>query len=258
MSSFPLLESWGDRPASELTVLDSAIFKEIQTILKIIRSTKHPGGYYVGQVDGKFGKLTTTAFEDFKKDHWLGEPTKIGKTTVRSLLEMCDGVHPVSEQMQVANFILLPKDILGSKTGRSMLLPTGEIVWENQCIVEGIPLTWGEFTKGCTRVPEEKRLVANAIKFAKGFGEIREKYNAPIGINSGYRTPLANKQCGGARMSQHVQALAGDIRALDGNMPKLLKVVKGCSGVSIGLGGCKGFWHIDYRSGTPVIFGYGC
>ncbi len=258
MANFPLLESWGDRSPSDLTTLDTSLVKEVQTILKIVKSSKHPSGYYIGQVDGKLGKLTTAAFEDFKKDHWLGEPSKIGATTVRSLLEMSDGVHPISEQTQVSNFILLPKNVLGSKTGRSMLLPTGEIVWENQCIVEGVPLTWGEFTKGCTRIPEEKRLIANAIKFAKGFGEIREKYNAPIGINSGYRTPAVNRAVRGAKSSQHIQALAGDITALDGNMPRLLQVVKASSAVGIGRGECKGFLHIDYRLGDRVVFGYGC
>jgi hypothetical protein len=34
-----------------------------------------------------------------------------------------------------------------------MKLPGGEIGYANQYIVEGIPLTWGEATKDCTRIP---------------------------------------------------------------------------------------------------------
>lgn len=42
---------------------------------------------------------------------------------------------------------------------------------------------------------------------------IREKWGAPIIVNSGYRCPLLNKKVGGVPTSQHVKGEAADITA---------------------------------------------
>lgn len=42
--------------------------------------------------------------------------------------------------------------------------------------------------------------------------QIREHFNAPICINSGYRTPEWNRTVGGAKNSYHCKGMAADIR----------------------------------------------
>lgn len=259
---FPLLSSLaatlsGSIPVSELD--PAALIKEVQTVLNNYRNTANTDGYYTGALDGVVGDRTRKAIASFKADHWLEFPEKFGRSTVLALLEVARGAHPISEQ--IIKLEQKPLVDAGTKTGRSMTLPTGAIVYANEFIVPGCFLTWGEFTANCSRPLEEKWLVANATNFARVFGEIREKYGSPIALTSGYRPPHINRAVGGATRSQHQFARAGDIYCLDGNMPRLLQVIKGVDGVTgIGLGGCRGFWHIDTRSGTdtPVVFGYGC
>jgi hypothetical protein len=240
----------------DVQTLDIAIAKEVQQILQVCKSGKHLHGYYQGAIDGKIGNQTRAAFAAFKADHWLEFPDELGRSTVATLLEVGRGVHPISEQ--AANFNQKPLPEAGQKTGAKMALPTGEIVYSNQWIVPGCYLTWGEFTANCTRKLEHKYLVANAIAYAKVFGWVRDKYGSAIMLTSGYRPPAINRAVGGARQSMHLQALAGDKRPLDGNLPRLLEVMKASAFTGIGLGGCKGFQHGDLRPSDRVVFGYGC
>lgn len=239
----------------EVATLDAAIAKELQQILKAAKNGKHLHGYYQGEVDGRIGAQTRAALAAFKEDHWLEFPTELGRSTIAALLEVGRGVHPISEQV-----LALPQKPLidaGQRTGNRMILPTGEPVYSNQWIVEGCFLTWGEMTKDCSRKLQHKYQVANAIAYAKAFGKIRDKYGAPISVNSGYRPPDINRKVGGATRSQHLNANAADITA--DNMPRLLQVIKATPEITgIGLGGCKNFWHTDTRPGDRVVFGYGC
>lgn len=41
---------------------------------------------------------------------------------------------------------------------------------------------------------------------------LRNKVGKPVIINSGYRTPLRNKEVGGAKYSYHMRGMAADIR----------------------------------------------
>ena len=46
--------------------------------------------------------------------------------------------------------------------------------------------------------------------------KLREKYNKPIQINSGYRCPANNWSCGGSKFSYHMRGMAVDIKKEDG------------------------------------------
>ena len=59
-------------------------------------------------------------------------------------------------------------------------------------------------------VPEE--LMDNVKLLAENLQKIRDHIGLPIKVLSGYRSPEYNKQVGGARYSQHLLALAADIR----------------------------------------------
>jgi hypothetical protein len=250
-NNFPILSALSNTLGTqtiEASALKPGLAKEIQTILKSM-------SYYSGDIDGIPGEQTLAAIARFKNERWLGLPNLIGVQTIDSLLE---GEHPDSEQISTTSSPprLIMVESLNTRTGRNMLLPNGNTVWENQLIVEGIPLTWGEFSKGCTRIPQSNTVVQGAIKFAKNWGWVRNKWNSAIQINSGYRTPAVNRAIGGATYSRHMQGDAGDISPVSGSIYDLLNVVKSSPFIGIGLGMRKGFIHCDCRPGGRIVFNY--
>ena len=62
-----------------------------------------------------------------------------------------------------------------------------------------------------TPVPEE--LYLNVLELAENLQVLRDAIGKPIKIMSGYRHLEYNKKIGGARKSQHMEALAADIKA---------------------------------------------
>lgn len=220
-----------------------ALVKEIQELLKI-------QNLYTGEVDGLIGNKTIAAFVQFKQNLELSHLNFLGPTTAASLLELAE-CHKVSEQ-DASVSIPKPKN-----KGNSLRLPNGVIVFENHLIINDIPLTWGEVTKGCSRIPENSDVVANIVEIASVFGVIREKYGSAIVINSGYRTAAVNRQVGGARFSQHVRGAALDICPSDGDFKKLYQICRETSQVTgLGDGRHRGFVHIDCRPGGRVVFNY--
>ena len=55
-------------------------------------------------------------------------------------------------------------------------------------------------------------LIANAIELLQNLQTIRDHFQKPIVIISGYRSPARNEAVGGAKKSQHMEARAADIR----------------------------------------------
>ncbi|AFY49016.1 hypothetical protein Nos7524_3216 [Nostoc sp. PCC 7524] len=248
MNKFPKLNEVVDRNlVIELDKAPKELVKEIQTKLKL-------KGLYNYEVDGIVGNLTRKAFAEFKESVWLSHPTLIGSSVAANLLEI--GEHRVSEQTQVSNY----SPLTISRTGKSMRLPNGNTVFENEAVIEGISLTWGEVTKGCTRVPENNQIVSNIIETAKLFGEIRDKWGSPIIITSGYRPPAINRAVGGASKSQHIIGRALDIRNSTGDIYKLYDLILGVMRArgtgGLGRGMRLSFCHIDTRNNSLVIFDY--
>jgi Peptidase M15 len=232
-------------PTVHLTDCPPELIKEIQAILKV-------------EVDGVVGEMTKQAFAEFKLDNNLQFPLDLGVTTAKELLEQKGQEETASKDGDGSEPKVNPD--AGSRTGQSMKLPSGEIVYANQYIVEGIPLTWGEATKNCTRIPTANEYVQNAIKLAKVWGEVRDKFGEPIYITSGYRPPHVNRSIGGARMSQHLYFRALDMQPLNGDFKKLWEVLKASDFTGLGdavfMGRNKGFFHGDIRPSSRVIFPY--
>lgn len=123
-------------------------------------------------------------------------------------------------------------------------------------IYNGSNFTWGEATKGGSRIPTQTRfegmiipaakITANIIALAKELDELRaELGNRPIIITSWYRDPISNRSVGGVRNSQHLLGWAADIQ-VQGLSPNTVaeRVSERWNG---GLGDSRAFTHLDLR-----------
>lgn len=211
------------------------------------------GGYLDCKADGIVGDRTRRALAEFKADNHLEYPHAIGRTTVDALASLAEP-DPVSEQVSHVAAALNPN--AGERSGASLRLVTGETIFANQWIVEGVPLTWGEMLRpDLSRRPESKQIVENIHRTARVFGESRAKFGSPWRITSGYRPPAVNARVGGARLSQHLHGLALDVIPLNGDMKRLTEILKANPRIG-GIGLHSAFRHMDLRSGR-AIFRYG-
>ena len=85
--------------------------------------------------------------------------------------------------------------------------------------------TLGEFTRSGSHpevynIPSHEA-IANLKRLCVWLEELRARYNAPIRINSGYRSPQLNRAIGGVANSNHLTGCAVDIRVE--NMEQLLR-----------------------------------
>ena len=78
--------------------------------------------------------------------------------------------------------------------------------------------------------------------------KIRKHFNAPVIINSGYRTPAWNTKVGGAKNSYHMKGMAADIVVKNHNSKEVAEYAsKVLSGLAGGVIKYANFVHIDVR-----------
>lgn len=99
--------------------------------------------------------------------------------------------------------------------------------------------------------PMPPEVLLNVQKLASQLQALRDVLNAPIRINSGYRSPEHNKAVGGSKNSQHVLGKAADIR-VKGKTPKqVYDIIEGMISAGDmlqgGLGLYDTFVHYDIR-----------
>jgi uncharacterized protein YcbK (DUF882 family) len=100
-----------------------------------------------------------------------------------------------------------------------------------------------------TDVPDELR--DNVQELANNLQVLRDHFNKPISINSGYRSPKHNKKVGGSPKSQHLLATAADI-TVDGYKPSevykaIVQLIEEGKMKEGGLGRYNSFTHYDIR-----------
>ena len=84
---------------------------------------------------------------------------------------------------------------------------------------------------------------------------IREHFNKPITITSGYRTAAHNKSVGGAKSSQHLLGKAADIQVADTTVEAVAAYAEslmpdwgGVGRYPVKAGRAKGWVHVDTRA----------
>lgn len=78
--------------------------------------------------------------------------------------------------------------------------------------------------------------------------KIRDHFDRPVYINSGYRTPAHNERVGGAKYSQHLYGMAADISVSYVNPEEVAKFADTLMPNSGGVGLYNDFVHIDIRT----------
>lgn len=180
-------------------------------------------GYYVGDIDGKFGTLSKVATKAFQKDFGITADGVIGKETEKAL------THAVAYGMPAK------KEEVTNEVTKNDNFWDGIKYFERR-----------EFRCKCGKCggfpvePDEKlvELLEN----------IREHFNAPVTVSSGVRCAIHNKNVGGATRSQHLYGTAADIK-VQGKTPK--EVCAYCQTLlpnSGGIGLYKTWVHVDVRS----------
>jgi len=203
------------------------------------------------------------AWAAFKQSIYQSDPDYIGPGSVRLLLDALGVDHPAAEEsLPAEDTPTQTNPEAGSQTGTAKRLPHyNQLVYENEYIIPGVPLTWGECTKGMSRWPSQKLEVDNGRRLAKVFGEVRAAFGEPLIITSGFRPEPVNRRVGGVRNSQHVPFKALDIRPLRSanteGFARLLQILRNNPKVvGIGRGQRKGFLHMDIRDGRRVEWDY--
>lgn len=168
-------------------------------------------GYGVGAIDGKFGIKTLEAVKAFQAENNLTVDGIVGINTWNAL-ENKKGV--------------MVKEYSISRDGE-MKISKNFKVKEFRC------------KDGSDRILIDTDFVLNKLQ------KIREHFDAPVTINSAYRTESYNKKVGGAKSSYHMKGQAFDI-VVKGHTP--LEVARFAESIGItGIIQYNGFVHVDSR-----------
>ena len=172
-------------------------------------------GYYVGNVDGKWGTLSQTATKAFQSDYGLNATGDCDATTEKALKHAVAYGMPVKEKPvcfwdEINHF---KRNEFKCKCGRC----------------GGFP------------VEPSEELVLILEKIRKYFGK-------PVIINSGIRCATHNANVGGATASQHLKGTAVYIVVKDVSPERVAKYAETLLPKTGGIGRYKTFTHIDVRS----------
>lgn len=168
-------------------------------------------GYGVGAIDGKFGIKTLEAVKAFQAENNLTVDGIVGINTWNAL-ENKEGV--------------MIKEYSLARDG-NMQISKNFKVKEFRC------------KDGSDKILIDTDFVTNKLQ------KIREHFDAPVTINSAYRTESYNKKVGGAKSSYHMKGQAFDI-VVSGHAP--LEVARFAQSIGItGIIQYNGFVHVDSR-----------
>ena len=111
-------------------------------------------------------------------------------------------------------------------------------------LLEAEHFTGKEFR--CKDGTEEFLYCPNLIEVLE---RIRKNINAPVIINSGYRTPEWNAKVGGSKCSYHMKGMAADIVVKGHTTKEIAKIADEIMKNHGGVIRYKNFVHVDVREG---------
>lgn len=175
-------------------------------------------GYYVGEIDGKFGALSKVACKAFQKDFGgIAVDGKCGAETEKALK------HAVT-------YGFLKKEEKKEETDWNGIEHFKRSEFGCKC---------GKYCNGFPIEPDEQ--------LVKLLERIRKHFGVPVTINSGIRCKTHNANVGGATASQHLKGTAADI-AVKGIAPKTVAAyVETLLPNTGGIGIYNTFVHVDVR-----------
>lgn len=172
-------------------------------------------GYYVGDIDGKWGTLSKVATTAFQKDFGLTADGVCGEQTEKAM------THAVAYGMPAVKNEEPTWDDIKHFERREFKCKCGK----------------------CGGFPVEPSWDLIAI-----LEKIRDHFGSPVRVNSGVRCASHNTAVGGAKSSQHLYGTASDIR-VDGVAPtEVASYAETLLQNTGGIGIYSTFTHIDVRS----------
>lgn len=187
-------------------------------------------GYYTGQIDGQWGRMSGDACRAFQADYGLPADGICGSMTQKMLIGAIAGTAAKVER---------PAEAVQEATDR----PKTGTFWDDiryftreefrcQCN--------GKYCNGFPVEPEEKMV--------RAVDEIRHRLGIPIGIvtsgGSGVRCPTHNAEVGGVYNSEHLYGRAADLHS-SASPAKMKAVAEEVMGNTGGIGLYDWGIHVD-------------
>lgn len=181
--------------------------------VKYLQEKLNSLGYYKGKIDCVFGNQTKSAVEHFQKVNGLKVDGIVGNNTWSKLAD-----KPISNPIVTYS---LAKD-------------------GNTIISANFKVSEFKSNDGADEILIDTAFVKNYLQ------KIRNHFNVPININSGYRTVSHNKKVGGTKNSYHMKGQAFDIAVKGKSLEEVAKYA-----YQIGVPGIvqyNTFVHVDSRA----------
>lgn len=134
--------------------------------------------------------------------------------------------------------------------GRAIEIPVMGTRYTNDKIDGCKHFTWGEATKGGSRVPQSLKIAQGIIRLAAELDLLRAHLGCPLRINSWYRPPAVNRAVNGAPNSTHLSGYAADFFPIGLNIHTAQNKTEAFWGDrgGVGRGARIGFVHVDLRN----------
>ena len=188
-------------------------------------------GYYTGNIDGQWGRMSTKACMAFQADYGLTADGICGSMTQKMLIGAISGTAVKVERPEEAEQTETKKPDTGTFWDDIRYFTRAEF----KCKCGG---------KFCDGYPAE--IDMGMVKIAD---EIRARIGKPISINSGLRCKAHNANVGGVSNSQHLYGNAADLGCPSGCTPtQMASIAEEIMGDTGGIGIYSWGIHIDTRA----------
>ena len=215
-------------------------------------------GFYTGNIDGDFGKLSQEATKEFQKSQHIKADGKFGPATTKCALAIKNGGYKTKTSWKVGEYNFIYKRTDGTE---DHIYISGDSLIAKNFRLENYAMHVDTLKKHKLDVKRHFNIILKeALVIADQ--KLRDKLGKPIIINSGYRDLAYNKAIGGSKTSEHCQGGASD-KVVSGMKPKDVQAVIRKNYKSLGFYGmesktkpnCNEYTHADvkHRNGNKLV-----